>query len=81
MSETKTKKSDFIKEFKAFVLIFMVVFGFFNIGYEKLIYFMIVASVLLFAAVIYIKENNLTFTKHLLNIITVSYTHLRAHET
>lgn len=73
MSETKTKKSNFIKEFKAFVLIFMVVFVFFNIGYEKLIYFMIVASVLLFAAVIYIKENDLTFTKHFLNLIIAFY--------
>ena len=73
MSDTETKKSNFLNEFKAFVLIFMTIFGFFNVENKKMLYFMILASVLLIAVVIYIKENDLKFTKHFLNIIIVFY--------
>ena len=73
MSEEKTKKYNFIEEFKIFILIFTAIFGFVYVPSKNQIYFAIFSSILLIIATIYIMDEDLTFTKHLLNIVIRIY--------
>ena len=73
MSEEKSVKSNFIKEFKIFLLVFTAFFGFLYVTEEKLPYFAVFSSILLISSCLYIKYEGLTFTKHLLNIAICLY--------
>lgn len=73
MSEEKTKKYNFIEEFKIFILIFTAIFGFVYVPSKNQVYFAVFSSILLIIATIYIMDEDLTFTKHLLNIVIRIY--------
>ena len=73
MSEEKTKKYNFIEEFKIFILIFTAIFGFVYVPSKNQVYFAVFSSILLIIATIYIMGEDLTFTKHLLNRVIRIY--------
>lgn len=73
MSENKTKKYNFLEEFKIFVLIFTAFAGYLYVPKERLIYFAIFSSLLLIVATLYIRDYDLSFSKHLLNIAISLY--------
>lgn len=74
MSEEKEQTNfNFMEEFKIFLLIFTAIFGFVYVPSQKLVYFAIFSSILLVAATIYIIDKDLSFTKHLLNVVIRIY--------
>lgn len=66
-------KKNFYNEAKVLIIILSSILGFVFVKRSQILTFAIIISIVLYLAVIFIKNNKLKFSKHLLNIILAFY--------
>jgi hypothetical protein len=66
-------KKIFYNEAKVLIIILSSILGFVFVKRSQILTFAIIISIVLYLAVIFIKNNKLKFSKHLLNIILAFY--------